>query len=186
MRIFRAAHFGPYFAIRPRSLIPDRARAVLRSSLARMMYSGARTRLLSSVHKDVINVSLAICHADDLRTWTFRRQLTRQSISFQPTKTFFLFDGQSLAFLRSAETLRKRDQKISAPHDAQAQFVRRTAKWTCSNNSESPLDVQTPSILRRMPVRSRVQSCSWRSTRPVAAHAALRSLQMRLQYLPRG
>ncbi len=122
--------------------------SVLRSSLARMMYS-ARTRLLSSVHKDVINVSLAICHADDLRTWTLRRQLTRQSISFQPTKTFLSLRWAKSCVPSLGRDSPQRDQRL-APHDAHAQFVRRDCQMDMLEQPESPLDVQTPSLLLRM------------------------------------
>src|SRR5208283_5703674 len=83
---FRAAHFVPHLVIRRRAgfRIAFERTAIF---LGTNDVLGARTGLLLGIHKDVVNVSLAIRHADDLRTRTFRRQLPRQSLSLQPTKT---------------------------------------------------------------------------------------------------
>ena len=110
---------------------------------------GPDARLLPGVHEDVVDVGLAIGEAHDLRLGTGRRQLTGQSIPFQPTKALLLFDGQDAALQGFAERFRRAIEGLHA-HHAQRQFVRRDRQLHVLKQTAALFRIETPRIPRRV------------------------------------
>ena len=117
----RAAHFVADFDIRRRTRggIALRRAAVF---LGAKDVVRARTGVLLSFDKDVVDVRLAIGDAHDPRLRTLRRQLARQPIPFESTKALLLFNGQRATFVRLAETLRRAIEELRPDHPQPHKF----------------------------------------------------------------
>lgn len=110
---------------------------------------GPRTRILLGFDVDVANIRLAIRDADNARFRRIGRHLARQSIAFEPAKTFLGFDRQSAAVAGFSERFRSSIEVVHPQH-TENPFVGRHRQMRRGIEPQPLGRVRAPRVLGRM------------------------------------